>query len=152
MCPLLCEEAMALRFWNILQQMTVISWGQAVRSGNSIWARMKTRSRRSVLVAALLEERLSWKSTHKRSMTQCQQAHASSYVNSEWKLGSSRVRRPQKAAVLLRLEWPCLKQSQKIVAIKAYLQMKNSKLITETTQPLTEREMAPDRAMQTLDH
>ena len=44
-----------------------------------------------------------------------------------------------------------MKQKQTIVAIKAYLQTKNPKLITEIIQPLAEREMAPDKAMQTFD-
>ena len=38
----------------------------------------------------------------------------------------------------------------KIVAIRAYLQMKSSKPITEIIQPLTEREAAPDKAMPIL--
>ena len=38
----------------------------------------------------------------------------------------------------------------KTVAMRAYLQMRSLKLITETIQPLAEREMGLDRAMQTL--
>ena len=44
-----------------------------------------------------------------------------------------------------------LKQNQTRVAMRAYSQMKNPKLVTELIQPLTEMETAPDRAMQTLD-
>ena len=40
---------------------------------------------------------------------------------------------------------------RKIVVMRAYSQMKSPKLITEIIQPLTERETAPERAMQTID-
>ena len=43
------------------------------------------------------------------------------------------------------------RQKQTIVAMRAYLQMKLPKLITGIIQPLTKRETAQDRAMQTLD-
>ena len=42
-------------------------------------------------------------------------------------------------------------QKQKTVAMRAYLQMKSPKLVTEIIQPLTERETEPDRVMQKSD-
>ena len=42
-------------------------------------------------------------------------------------------------------------QKQKTVVMRAYFQVKSLKLVTETIQPLTERETEPDRAMQTPD-
>ena len=44
-----------------------------------------------------------------------------------------------------------LEAKSEIVAMKAYLQSKSPRLITEIIQPLTERETVPDRAMQMLD-
>ena len=46
---------------------------------------------------------------------------------------------------------PCLKQKQITVAMRAYLQMKSPKQITDLIQPLIEKELASDRAMQTVD-
>ena len=44
-----------------------------------------------------------------------------------------------------------MRQKQTIVAMTANSQTKSPKLLTEIIQPLTEREMAPDKAMQILD-
>ena len=43
-----------------------------------------------------------------------------------------------------------LEAKHKSVAMRAYFHMKSLKLTTEITQPLTERAVEPDRAMQTL--
>ena len=58
------------------------------------------KCRRSAQVAALLKERLSWRSTPEKSMTQCWWHSASSCMNSRSNLGSWRVIRPQRAAKL----------------------------------------------------
>ena len=71
-------------------------------------------------------------------------------MNSSVTLGSLRVRRTQKAVKLKSLEWPHLKQKQTAEAMKADLQTKSPKLLMKTIQPLTERRVAPDRAMQTV--
>ena len=44
-----------------------------------------------------------------------------------------------------------LKQNEKAVTMRAYLQMKSTKLMRGIIQALTEREVAPDKDSQTLD-
>ena len=63
---------------------------------------------------------------------------------------SLRVRRPQKA-VRDNSSNESLFADESPVAMRTYLQMKIIKLITEIIQPLTEREVATNRVIQTLN-
>ena len=80
------------------------------------------------------------------SMAQHQQLHEI------WKkAGLIKDKKTQKTSRALKARAAMLEEKQTTVAIRASLQMKSPKLITEIIQPLTEREMAPGRNMQTLD-
>ena len=79
------------------------------------------------------------------SMAQCQQLYLL-----QKKAGLIKSKIPERSRAL-EARATMLEAKTKTVAMRAYLQIKSPKLITEIIQPLTEREVEPDRAVEILD-